>query len=118
MANDGFSRKDMRKELAQGDLSLETKAKGKLDEGMLKQLIDYQYKINRLQYIVMGIMALLGIVISFINKDGIGITVGSLVQGDTTVSNITVNLGALLILGSFFILINIVKNSNTNFKDK
>lgn len=118
MADDGFSRKNMRKEVAKGDLNVETKAKGKLDEGILKQLIDYQYKMNRLQYIVMGIMMLLGIVISFINKDGIGITVGSLVQGDTTVSNITVNLGALLILGSLFILINVVKNSNTNFKDK
>lgn len=115
--NSDFSRRKMKKEVAKGDFNVETKAKGKQNDA-LKELIKYQYKTNILQYIIVGIMMLLGIAISFINEDGIGITVGSLVQGDTTVSNITVNLGALLILGSLFILINVVKNSNTNFKEK
>ncbi len=61
-------------------------------------------------------MMLAGLGISLIKKDGIGITVGSLVQGDTTVSNVTVNLGALLIIGSLLALVNIIKNSNVNFK--
>ena len=117
MEDSDFSRRKMKKEVAKGDFNVETKAKGKQNDA-LKELIKYQYKTNILQYIIVGIMMLLGIAISFINEDGIGITVGSLVQGDTTVSNITVNLGALLILGSLFILINGVKNSNTNFKEK
>ncbi len=117
MQENGFSRKKMEKEVAKGDLNVETKGKGKKND-VLEQVIKYQYETNKLQYISAFIMLLLGIIISFINKDGIGITIGSLVQGDTTVSNVTVNLGALLILGGLFILINVVKNSNTNYKEK
>lgn len=112
-----FQEKKMEKEVAKGDLNVETKGKGKKND-VLEQVIKYQYETNKLQYISAFIMLLLGIIISFINKDGIGITIGSLVQGDTTVSNVTVNLGALLILGGLFILINVVKNSNTNYKEK
>lgn len=118
MTNDGFFRKNMKNEIAQGNLTVATKSNEKIEHSTLKELTGYQYKMNRLQYIVTVVMIMLGIFISFINRDGIGITIGSLVQGDTTVSNITVNLGALLILGGIVILINITKKSNTNFEEK
>lgn len=116
MENDEFFRKKMKGKVAKGDLNIENGGEGRLDQDNLTQLIDYQYKINKFQYIMVAVMMLLGIAISFINKDGIGITIGSLIQEETTVSDVTVNLGALLILGSLLILINITKNSNTNFK--
>lgn len=116
MSGDGFSRENMKKEIAKGNLNIETK--GKSDKGILKQVINYQYKMNIAQYIIVIVMIFVGIIISFINKDGIGITVGSLVQGDMTISNITVNLGALLILGGFIGWVNLIRSSNTNLKEK
>ena len=47
-----------------------------------------------------------------------GIIICTIIQEDTTISNITVNLGVLLILGGVVILINVAKESNTNFKEK
>lgn len=63
-------------------------------------------------------MVVLGIITSFVSKNGIAVTIGSLVQGDTTVSNITANLGALLILGGLYVFLMVVKNSNTKLKQK
>lgn len=118
MDDNGFSRKDLRKEVAKGDLNIETKTEGNVSEDFLKYLMNHQYKMNMRQYILAFIMMVVGIAVNFIKKDGIGITIGSLAQGDINVSNITVNLGALLILGSLFIIYNITKNSNINFKNK
>ena len=118
MSENSFSRKEMKKEVAKGNLDIEINAKENQNYDTIKALIDYQFKTNIIQYISGGIMVALGIIISFVNKNGIAITIGSLVQGDTTVSNITVNLGALLIFGGFYVFLFIVKNSNTKIKQK
>lgn len=118
MEESNFSRKSLKGEVAQGNLEMEVKSKNQKSDSTVKDLIDYQFKVNLIQYSSAGIMAVLGIIISFINKNGIAVTIGSLVQGDTTVSNITVNLGALLILGGFYVFLVSVKNSNTKLKQK
>lgn len=118
MSENNFSREGLKKEVAKGNLSIDTKLQGKNSDAIIKKLMDYQFKTNIIQYISAGIMLILGILISFINENGVGVTIGSLVQGDTVVSNITVNLGALLIFGSFYVFLNVVKNSNTNYREK
>lgn len=117
MEDNGFNRQDMKGEVARGDLNVKV-GKGQFDNETLKLLLEHQAKMNRQQYIVVAVMVILGIIVNFINKNGIGMTVGSLVQGNVTVSNITVNLGALLVFAGFFGFLVIVKNSNTNFKEK
>lgn len=118
MSGNDFSRKLMEKEIAKGNLDIEAKAKEMPSEATIKSLVDYQFKTNIIQYITAGIMVALGIITSFASKNGIAVTIGSLVQGDTTVSNITVNLGALLILGGLYVFLMVVKNSNTKLKQK
>ena len=118
MSGSDFKKKEMKKEVAKSDLNIKASLGGKNRNDTLGKLINYQLKINITQYISAGIMLISGIVISLANENGIGITIGSFVQGDTTVSNITVNLGALLILGGLYVFLNVVKNSNTNFKEK
>lgn len=117
MADNGFKRQDMKGEVAKGDLNVEVK-KGQFNNETLKLLMEHQAKMNKAQYIAAATMVALGIAVSFINKNGIGIAVGSLVQGGVTVSDITVNLGALLVLAGFFAFLVILKNSNTSFKEK
>lgn len=118
MNGSGFSRKNMKKEVAKGNLEIQKTSKDNQSDSIIKDLIDYQFKTNIIQYISAFIMFVLGIIISFVNKNGIAVTIGSLVQGDTAVSNITVNLGALFIFGGFYVFLIIVKNSNTKFKQK
>ena len=116
MSERGFSRDQFKGEVAKGNMSIDVDSKKKSSEATIKALLAYQFKINSIQYISAGLMLIAGIIISFVNQNGIAVTIGSLVQGDTTVSNITVNLGALLILGGLYTLLIIVKNSNTDFK--
>lgn len=118
MSENGFSRNQLKGEIAKGSMSIDVAPGEKVSPATIKALLAYQFKINGIQYISAGVMLVAGIVISFVNQNGIAVTIGSLVQGDTTVSNITVNLGALLILGGLYTFLVIVKNSNTEFKQK
>lgn len=118
MLDEHFSRENMKKEIAQANLNAEVDANGSKNKGIIKRILKHHQKIIILQYIVSIVMIIFGIILSCITEGGIGITIGSLVQGDTEISNITVNFGALLILCGFIILINVIKNSDINFKEK
>ena len=69
MTDNGFSRKGLEREVAQGNLNVEAKARGKFSKENLKQLIDYQHKTNVIQCIIAVVLILLGIIINIVKKN-------------------------------------------------
>lgn len=79
-------------------------------------LADKALSILRWQLLLSGLMMLIGLLICIVKEDGVAIVIGSLVQGNTVVSNITINLGALMLIGGFLVACLSIKDMDIKIK--
>ena len=86
-----------------------------LSKKQLEMLLKQQRQLTLIQYLVSLVIFIIGVVMYFCFKD-IEICIGSISLEPATLNDITLNIGAILILLSFYMGAKITLNLNIDIK--